>query len=594
MFFDHFKFVLPAFLVDLEEFSQIFLADFAFETIDVDGVNGGQSTDSGILEFTGVVAAVKDPGEDTAVVAEAGPHELAFGALAEPVHAEDFGQVAFGFTGFADFEPMFEVVAHVVAAEGQHGEGVTTDSTGLHVEGGSGHFGTDGGTDEHTMFPALGLIDQGEGGGTASAEEERGDRHTGRIFPFSSDGGAVAGLGGETGVGVSSLDGLAVGIDSIGSPIIALPVDEVSGGIITDAFPPHVTVIGESDVGEDGILGTGEHGVLVGLHAGTGSNTEETGFGVDGTEVAFVVKLHPCNIVTDGLDFPAGEGGDEHGEVGFSASGGESTGNILDFALGVGQLEDEHVFGEPAFIAGLNGGNTESEALLAEEGVAAVTGTERPDFTGFGEVSDVFLFDGGAGPDTVIAFTFGEGFADGVDAGDEFAVAEDVEDFGTDAGHHGHVDNNVGGVGDFNADLGDGRTDGAHGEGDDVHGTALHAAVIETEHGLFEFFGVDPVVGGTGGFLSFGSDEGTGFNAGNVGRIGAEQQAVRTLFGVEADCETAFDHLVAETIIFFFGTVTPVDRIRLADSGPLVDPCDQLLIIGRGSIELLHLLYPPI
>src|SRR3546814_6357894 len=66
--------------------------------------------------------ATDDPLEHAAVVAEPGPEELAVVALAEPVDPVELGEL--GALALADVEPVLEVVAHVVAAERQHGEGV--------------------------------------------------------------------------------------------------------------------------------------------------------------------------------------------------------------------------------------------------------------------------------------------------------------------------------------------------------------------------------------------------------------------------------------------------------------------------------------
>ena len=51
------------------------------------------------------------------------------------------------------------------------------------------------------------------------------------------------------------------------------------------------------------------------------------------------------------------------------------------------------------------------------------------------------------------------------------------EDGRADARHDAHVDDDIGGVGELNADLRHGRADRAHGEGKDVHGAAAHGAV---------------------------------------------------------------------------------------------------------------------
>jgi hypothetical protein len=71
-------------------------------------------------------------------LAVAGPDELAGLVLAEPVHAEDLGQVvAHAFELVLHVQPVLEVVAHVVAAERQHGERVAAHHA-LRAEGGGG------------------------------------------------------------------------------------------------------------------------------------------------------------------------------------------------------------------------------------------------------------------------------------------------------------------------------------------------------------------------------------------------------------------------------------------------------------------------
>lgn len=60
-------------------------------------------------------AAFYDPLEDAHVFSEAGPHEFTFFGFAEPVYMEEAGEVEeVALHG----EPVAEVVAHVVAAEG--------------------------------------------------------------------------------------------------------------------------------------------------------------------------------------------------------------------------------------------------------------------------------------------------------------------------------------------------------------------------------------------------------------------------------------------------------------------------------------------
>src|SRR5574340_1685092 len=63
--------------------------------------------------------AVDDPPQYAHVLAEARPHEVAALVHAEPVHAE---YARWMLDHVAHAQPVVEVVAHVVAAEGQHGE----------------------------------------------------------------------------------------------------------------------------------------------------------------------------------------------------------------------------------------------------------------------------------------------------------------------------------------------------------------------------------------------------------------------------------------------------------------------------------------
>ena len=69
---------------------------------------------------------------------------------------------------------------------------------------------------------------------------------------------------------------------------------------------------------------------------------------------------------------------------------------------GVGQAQDEHVLGHPALAAGHDRGDAQGQALLAQQGVAAVAGAVGPDQVLFREVGDVLLLDRGAGPGRVL------------------------------------------------------------------------------------------------------------------------------------------------------------------------------------------------
>lgn len=135
-----------------------------------------------------------DPLEHAQVFAEAGPEEIPVLVLAKPVHVEDARQ--FGDAPL-HADPMAEIVAHVVAAEGQHGHGVPADLA-HRTGGGGGHLAAHGRAGIHTADPVEGLVDQRHGGRAPAAEDDRGDRHALGVLPVRIDRGALRGGRGET------------------------------------------------------------------------------------------------------------------------------------------------------------------------------------------------------------------------------------------------------------------------------------------------------------------------------------------------------------------------------------------------------------
>ena len=68
--------------------------------------------------------------------------------------------------------------------------------------GGGSLLGGDRGADQHAVLPGQGLVDQRHVGRAPPAEQDRRDRHAGRVLPLGSDRGALRGRCGEAGVGV--------------------------------------------------------------------------------------------------------------------------------------------------------------------------------------------------------------------------------------------------------------------------------------------------------------------------------------------------------------------------------------------------------
>ena len=76
----------------------------------------------------------------------------------------------------ADLEPVREVVAHVVAAEGQHGHGIAAQLSDF-AGGSRGGLAARGRAEERSVLPVESLGHQGHDAGAASAKQDRVNRN---------------------------------------------------------------------------------------------------------------------------------------------------------------------------------------------------------------------------------------------------------------------------------------------------------------------------------------------------------------------------------------------------------------------------------
>ncbi len=520
----------------------------------VDVLVTGDETNCALLSTNLAVDALDDPLEHARVLSEAGPEELARGgALAEPVDVEHSRLV---LERLAHAEVVAEVIAHVVAAERDHGEGVIAQS----ALDGIGHrgrrLGGDGSTSVDPVLPVERLEDKRDVRHAAAAVDKGGDGDTNRVVPLLVENGAVGDRRGEARVGVGSNTAAPRG------PGLASPVGEALGDRAVGALPPHVAVLGEGDVGEDRVARARDGRGRVSGHAGAGGDAKEAVLGVNSVELAVGVGLEPRNIVANGRQRPVLKlgRGHHHGKVGLAALRRERGSHVGLLASGRGEAKDEHVLSEPALVAALHGGDAKGKALLAEKGVTTVARAVGRDLARLGEVGDIGVV-GVARPGDVgdtRAIGADEREADGVEAGDELAVsAESRDDAGTHAGHDVEVADGVGGVGDLDADLGDVGADRTHGEGNNVHGTATHDAVEGLGNVLAHLGGLDPVVGGAAVGLLLRADVGDVLAAGNVLGVRTEQERVGALLLVQLDRDTGSNHLSHETVVLILAPIAP-------------------------------------
>ncbi len=192
----------------------------------------------GVFDGVGLAAAaVENPLDDPQVLAVAGPEELALLVAAEPVDVEDLGRAVHPL---AHGQPVLEVVAHVVAAEGQHGHRVAADLA-LLAELGGGPLRGHRGPDEDAVLPVERLVDQrgaGAPGGRRRSSAEIGTPW----WMLGAEGrrGALRWRRREAAVGMGAEDRLAVLVLHARLPGTALPVEASSGG--GPSPPSHQTV----------------------------------------------------------------------------------------------------------------------------------------------------------------------------------------------------------------------------------------------------------------------------------------------------------------------------------------------------------------
>ena len=146
------------------------------------------------------------------------------------------------------------------------------------------------------------------------------------------------------------------------------------------AFPPDVTVVGERDVGVNGVVRDRSHRVGIRFVARARHYPEIAVLRIDCVQ-ASIANLHPGDVITDCRYFPAPEmlGRNEHGEICFAARAGKRGRYVMFATLGRFYAQNQHVLGHPALSARQIRTYPQGETLLAQQNVAAITGADRND-----------------------------------------------------------------------------------------------------------------------------------------------------------------------------------------------------------------------
>jgi hypothetical protein len=176
-----------------------------------------------------------------------------------------------------------------------------------------------------------------------------------------------------------------------------------------------------------------------------------------------------------------------------------------------------------------------------------------------------------------------------MNAGDELSIAQHFERAAPHAGHDPHVDDDVGRIGEFNADVRQRRAQGTHAEGGHIHGPSPHGAGEDPLHGDAHLARVHPIVGGAGVLPPLAADEGPILDPGDITGIGKGEVAVGALGGIKSLQGSCRHHLVQQGLVLGGRAVAPVNSIGLCEGSDFRDPFPQSLIGDPGRcIQLRH------
>ncbi len=207
-------------------------------------------------------------------------------------------------------------------------------------------------------------------------------------------------------------------------------------------------------------------------------------------------------------------------------------------------------------------GDAQGVALLAQQRIAAIAGTEGLDGELLREVHD--------------EAAVGVQLAGGMQALHEVTFALDARQCRrAHAGHDPHIGHHVGRIGDFHTAARQGRINRAHAIGNDIQRAATHAAVKQCIDLGVRFTRGHPMIVGAGVFALGRADEGEMLHARHIVGMGAMQGAARMGVLIEFDQGTVSQHVCLERGAFGIAAIAPVDGIGLGQLGDIGHPLVQ-------------------
>ena len=321
------------------------------------------------------------------------------------------------------------------------------------------------------MLPAASFRDQRHSLGPPPAEKNGRNGHAFGVFPFRRNAGGLRGGHGEASVGMGGR------LAGIGVPSFATPIGETFRRLFGERLPPHILGPGfalrVSHIREEAVARQRGQSVRVGLLRSARRDSKKSSLGVDGVKLPVIAKAHPSDVVAHGLYFPAWQARHHHRHVRLAAGRRESCGYVFLFAAGRRDAQDQHVLGHPAVIPCHRRGDPQSEALLAQQSIAAVARPVRPYLAGFREMRDAAVV--GVARPSHICFAICQRMPQRMDARHEAAVAaHEFQHLFAHAGHYSHVHHHIRRVGDLNPVLRNRRPQRPHAKRNHIHSSPGH------------------------------------------------------------------------------------------------------------------------
>ena len=223
-------------------------------------------------------------------------------------------------------------------------------------------------------------------------------------------------------------------------------------------------------------------------------------------------------------------------------------------AFRIGDSDDRHVFGQPAFVSRLGAGHSQRMAFAAQNRVAPETRADAPNRPPLGEMTHKPAL-GGQIPETVNA------------AREASVVSEAGERDLTHPREHPQTCRHVGTVGELDTDAAAARPERAQHVRHDVHRPALHRAAKQRPHVALRFVRIRPLIGGPGIDSVMRADERRVLRRRGVGRTRANQNTARKELFVQPECGAVSDHPVLQRPRLERAAVTPANRVGLGVLG---------------------------